>query len=163
MLQCTKAKALWKCGQKIIARMGCLQALLLLTMRLWMADIFWKSGLTKIMDWDKTISLFAEEYKVPVLPPELAAFMATAVELSCPILLVLGLGTRLAMLPMLCMVAVIQMTYPNPEHLYWAMLLVTLLCFGSGKISVDYWLAKKCAQKCSPGNPPQSQCSMTGT
>ena len=82
--------------------------------RVSMAMIFWRSGQAKIANWDLTLQLFANEYKVPVLPPEIAASMAVAVELSAPVLLVLGLLTRLATLPMLGMILVIQtFVYPN--------------------------------------------------
>ena len=69
--------------------------------RLFIASVFFKSGLTKIKDWDITVSLFADEYQVPVLPPEVAAALGTTLELSMPVLLVLGLGARLAALPLL--------------------------------------------------------------
>jgi putative oxidoreductase len=116
----------------------------LLVMRLWMAKIFWQSGMVKISDWQNTLYLFKEEYKVPLLPPELAAYFGTGFELICPVLLVLGLGTRLATLPLLAMTAVIQFTYDqNIEHAYWALLLAILLTIGAGKISADYILRRK--------------------
>src|SRR5215472_8499441 len=70
-------------------------------LRLSIASVFWHAGMTKIASWDTTIALFRDEYMVPVLPPELAASLAATVELTCPVLLVLGLATRLATLPML--------------------------------------------------------------
>ena len=144
-MQCKMMQHAWQCGQTCIARMGCVQSVLLLVMRLWMANAFWKSGLTKIADWDKTVWLFANEYQTPVLPPEAAAFFATAIELCCPILLVLGLMTRLATIPMLCMVAVIQFTYlSHVDHAHWAMLLCAILFFGPGKFSLDHFIQKKC-------------------
>ncbi len=121
-----------------------LSPLLLLAMRLWMASIFWHSGLTKINDWQSTVALFQNVYNVPILSPQIAASLATMTELSCPILLLLGFATRLATIPMLIMTAVIQLTYlQSPEHFYWAMLLGTLLCFGPGTLSIDYLLKKK--------------------
>src|SRR5215469_15731124 len=63
--------------------------------------VFWNSGLTKVASWQTTVVLFRDEYKVPLLPPELAAYLATAVEPICPVLLVLGFATRLTTLPML--------------------------------------------------------------
>jgi putative oxidoreductase len=120
--------------------------IMLLIMRLWMARIFWYSGLVKISDWQSTIALFQYEYKVPIINPELAAYMATMTELTCPILLTLGIATRFATIPMLIMTAVIQLTYFNSnEHFYWAMLLGTILCLGPGKISLDYWVRRKIA------------------
>lgn len=116
---------------------------MLLVLRLWIAHIFWNAGMVKIEDFDNTIALFRDEYKTPFLPPQIAAIFATAFELSCPILLTLGLATRLATLPLLAMTAVIQFTYDqNPEHIYWAMLLGTILVSGAGKISLDYLLFK---------------------
>lgn len=118
-----------------------------LFIRLWMAEIFWRSGLTKIASWDTTVLLFAEEYGVPLLPPELAAALATAIELGAPVLLVLGLGTRLASVPLIVMTAVIQFTYLDRlEHWYWAMLLGQLLLRGPGFLSLDHWLTRALAR-----------------
>lgn len=117
---------------------------LLLSIRLWIADIFWKSGMVKISDWENTVALFRDEYQVPLLSPKLAAMFATSFELSCPILLVIGLGSRFASLPLLAMTAVIQFTYlQHEQHYYWAFLLLTIFCFGSGKISLDYFARKR--------------------
>jgi putative oxidoreductase len=113
--------------------------------RISMAVIFWRSGQAKLANWDLTLQLFANEYHVPILPPEIAAPMAVAVELSCPVLLVLGLLTRLATLPMLGMTLVIQIfVYPMAwvDHLTWASLLLLLLSRGPGVFSLDH-LAKK--------------------
>ena len=117
-----------------------------LAFRFGMAGIFWNSGLSKIASWDTTIVLFRDEYKVPVLPPELAATLATAVELICPVLLVLGLATRLATLPMLAMTFVIQVfVYPDSwsQHLIWAAMLGFLLSRGPGPLSLDHLLAQR--------------------
>ncbi len=118
--------------------------LLVLVIRLWMARIFWYSGLTKITDWQATLYLFANEYRVPFIPPEIAAYLAATAELTCPVLLVLGFATRLATLPLLLMTAVIQFTYLNfIDHFYWALLLTTLLCYGPGPLSLDFLIKKK--------------------
>ncbi len=117
--------------------------ILLFTMRLWIANIFWKSGVLKFNDWENTIMLFTYEHPVPYMNPEIAAFFGTIFELSCPILLAIGLGSRFATIPLLAMTAVIQFTYMQHEqHYYWAFLLATILCFGSGKISLDYFIRK---------------------
>lgn len=117
--------------------------LLVLFMRFWMAKIFWYSGLTKISSWDATVYLFKEEYKVPIVPPELAAYFATGFELLCPVLLVLGFASRLATLPLLAMTAVIQFTYLDLiDHRYWAMLLCLIFFYGPGKFSVDHLFKK---------------------
>ena len=98
--------------------------------RLGVGAVFFKSGMTKIASWEFTIQLFRDEYRVPVLPPELAAQLATATELSMPVLLALGLFARLATLPLIGMVVVIQLfVYPDSwaEHLTWAALLLLIL------------------------------------
>ena len=125
---------------------------LYLLSRLWMADIFWNSGLSKIGSWSTTLLLFENEYKVPFLSPEIAAYLATIIELSCPILLVLGLASRLAVIPMLIMTAVIQFTYLSAnENFYWAILLGLILCYGPGQLSLDFlfreWLGGKVKSK----------------
>jgi putative oxidoreductase len=115
-------------------------ALPALVLRLGVALVFWRSGQTKLANWDLTVGLFADEYKVPVLPPELAAYFATAVEHAAPIMLVLGLGTRLGAAAMLGMTLVIQLfVYPTsyPDHLLWAGPLLYLLLRGPGAISID--------------------------
>lgn len=118
--------------------------ILMLLMRFWMAQIFWYSGLTKISNWQATVFLFKDEYKVPVIPPEIAALLSTGVELAAPILLIFGLATRLTTLPMLAMTVVIQFTYEySNEHYYWAMLLLAILCYGPGPLSVDNLIKRK--------------------
>ncbi len=114
--------------------------LIQLLFRLAIATVFIKAGLTKIASWELTVQLFADEYKVPVLPPDLAATMAASFELGCSVLLVLGLATRLATLPLLGMILVIQtFVYPHAyaEHLTWASILIFLLTRGGGPWSVD--------------------------
>lgn len=113
--------------------------------RVSLAMIFWRSGQTKIANWDLTLQLFANEYKVPILPPEIAAPMAAAVELSAPVLLVLGLFTRLTTLPMLGMALVIQVfVYPQAwvDHLAWSAMLLLLLSRGPGVLSLDHLIGK---------------------
>ena len=115
--------------------------LLQLLFRLAVASVFIKAGLNKIASWDLTVQLFADEYKVPVLPPEIAATMATTFELGCSTLLVFGLATRVATLPLLGMIAVIQtFVYPDAysEHLTWASILLFLLTRGAGRWSLDH-------------------------
>ena len=121
-----------------------------LAFRIGMASIFWSSGMSKLDSWDTTIVLFRDEYRVPVLPPELAATLATAVELACPVLLLLVLATRLATLPMLAMTFVIQVfVYSDSwtQHLIWAGMLGYLLSRGPGPIALDHWLAQRLLAK----------------
>lgn len=111
-----------------------------LAARLAVAGVFWRSGQTKIASWDLTIELFRNEYQVPLLPPELAATLATGFELGCSLLLLIGLATRFAALPLLGMTIVIQtFVYPEnwPEHLTWAALLLLLVLRGGGAFSID--------------------------
>ena len=88
--------------------------------------------------------LFRDEYRVPLLPTETAALLATATELSMPVLLALGLFARLATLPLLGMVIVIQLfVYPQSwaEHLTWVALLLLILTRGPGAFSFDRLIA----------------------
>ena len=109
-----------------------------------LAVVFWNSGMTKLANWDSTLYLFAEEYRVPVLPPEFAAYMATTMELTTPVLLVLGLLVRSTALALLGMTAVIQLfVYPGawPTHIQWVAMLLILLTRGAGAVSLDHVLA----------------------
>ena len=109
------------------------------------ATVFWSSGTTKLDSWDTTISLFMDEYKVPLIPPEIAAYMAATIELTTPFLLILGLFTRPAALVLLGMTTVIEVfVYPQawPIHIQWAAMLLVLLCRGPGALSLDHWIGK---------------------
>ena len=119
--------------------------LLQLLFRISVAAVFWHSGLTKIASWQTTVVLFRDEYRVPLLAPELAATLAATTELSMPALLVLGLFTRLATLPLIGMVFVIEVfVYPEDwvEHLTWFSMLLFLLTRGPGPIALDHWLVR---------------------
>lgn len=108
--------------------------------------VFWRSAQSKLANWDTTLLLFREEYRVPLLPPELAAYSATAVELTTPILLALGLATRLGAAAMLGMTLTIQLfVYPQsyPDHLLWAGPLVYLILRGAGVLSIDHLVRKR--------------------
>lgn len=118
--------------------------LLALAARVAVASIFFFSGRTKVDGLltvnDNAYVLFRDEYKVPLLPPELAAHMATYAEHLFPILLVLGLFTRFSALALLGMTAVIQIfVYPSawPTHLSWAALMLYLIGRGAGPVSLD--------------------------
>jgi len=121
-------------------------SLLALPLRFGVAWIFWNSAQVKLLNWSRTVALFAEEYRVPLLPPEFAAGLALALEVSCPALLVLGLATRLSVLLLLGMTAVIQVfVYPEawPTHLQWAAMMLALLCRGAGAFSIDHLLWRR--------------------
>jgi putative oxidoreductase len=120
-------------------------SLLQLAMRLGVGAVFFRSGLLKIESWQFTILLFRDEYQVPLLDPVLAAQITTAVELVVPVFLFVGLGSRLATLPLLGMIAVIQLlVYPNAwsDHLMWASALLLILTRGPGVLSLDYAIAR---------------------
>lgn len=111
--------------------------------------VFWRSGLTKIDGFaiaDKTFFLFREEYKVPLIPPDIAAYMATFAELTCPILLWAGLATRFGATALLLMTLVIEVfVYPNAymEHGLWAIALLFLMRHGAGTLSLDYLIRRQ--------------------
>lgn len=114
-----------------------------LYIRYWLADVFFRSGLVSISDWENNINLFKYEFNVPILSPEIAAYLSTSVELICPVLLILGLGTRLAALAIFFTALVIELTYVHHlDHILW-MLASSLLVFKGGeKLSLDYLLSK---------------------
>jgi putative oxidoreductase len=117
-----------------------------LAMRIAVGAAFFRSGLLKVNSWEFAVQLFRDEYKVPLVDPLLAAQLATVVELGVPLFLFAGLATRLATLPLLGMIAVIQIfVYPNAwsDHLLWGSILVFLLTRGPGVMSLDYLMARK--------------------
>ena len=121
-------------------------SLLAVPLRLAVATVFWSSATTKLANWDTAVALFAEEYKVPLFPPEIAAYIAVTIELTTPILLVLGLLTRPAAAVLLGMTTVIEVfVYPQawPTHLQWAAMLLVLLCRGPGRLSIDHLLWRR--------------------
>ena len=112
-----------------------------LAMRIGVGGIFFNAGLIKYRSWEFTVLLFRDEYQVPLLDPEAAARIAMVQELTLPILLFAGLATRLATIPFLGMLAVIQIfVYPNAwaEHLVWGSMLLFLLMRGPGVFSLDH-------------------------
>lgn len=120
--------------------------------RVWVAQIFFISGLVKIQTWQTTVMLFQHVYSVPFLPPYAAAVIATAAELILPILLVLGFGGRFVIFIFFVYNAVCAISYPFlwtaegaaglSQHINWALLLMLLMFHGSGKLSLDYWIRK---------------------
>ncbi len=119
-------------------------SVLALIARFAIAGVFWMSGRTKVEGWlsvsDGAVLLFAEEYQVPLLSPEVAAHLAAWSEHLFPVLLVLGLFTRLSAFALFGMTAVIQIfVYPDawPTHLSWAGLLALLIARGAGSVSLD--------------------------
>jgi putative oxidoreductase len=137
--------------------------LLAFVARFSIAAVFWKSGETKIqgfavdivnreftLGWprlsDSVVDLFRDEYHLPLVPPEIAATLAATAEHLFPVLILLGLATRLSALALLGMTMTIQLfVYPDayPTHGTWAAVLLYLMVHGAGKLSLDHWIARR--------------------
>jgi putative oxidoreductase len=120
-------------------------SLVALMARIAAGGVFWRSGQTKIEGFhvkDSTFFLFREEYMVPLLPPDIAAYMATAAENVLSMLLIVGLVSRLSAAGLLVMTAVIQSVYPSgwTEHVLWATALLVVITRGPGVVSLDHLL-----------------------
>jgi len=121
-------------------------SLVALVSRFVIASVFWRSGQTKVQGFhirEETFDLFREEYKVPLLPPDVAAYMSTTAEHVLPVLLVIGLASRLSAIGLLFMTMVIQLfVYPSgwPDHILWISILLTIIARGPGGISLDHLL-----------------------
>jgi putative oxidoreductase len=123
-----------------------------LAIRLEVAQAFFRSGLVKVRSWDGTLYLFHNEYRVPLLPPELAAWLGTLGELALPPLLAAGLATRFAALSLSVVNAVAVVSFWHvlhdneaalATHFFWGMMLLVTLTHGPGKLSVDYLLSHR--------------------
>ncbi|HVP88910.1 MAG TPA: DoxX family protein [Casimicrobiaceae bacterium] len=144
--------ALYCLAARLLAK---LEPLLLLGFRLYIARVFFLSGLTKIRDWSSTVALFTDEYHVPLLSPPIAAALGAATELSMPVLLVLGLGSRFAagVLFVFNIVAVVSyhetltQTGGIGDHILWGTMLAVLTICGPGKIALDTLLEKRFAPR----------------
>jgi putative oxidoreductase len=144
--------ALLEAGRSLAERIP--QSFLLLVARVAVANVFWTSGQTKVDGFlhisDNTFYLFAEEYKVPLLPPDVAAYMSTVAEHVFPVLLIVGLASRLSALALLGMTLVIQtFVYPSgwPEHILWASALLMIIARGPGVLSLDHLLWRKSGER----------------
>jgi putative oxidoreductase len=139
----TVVARLWTLGESAIGTLNRLQPLALLAARWYVAAVFFRSGLSKLRDWDSTLALFMDEYHVPLLNAKVAAFMGTGAELALPVLLVFGLFGRFAAagLTILNVVAVISlMDVPDAAlmgHVFWGSLLLAILLWGPGPLSLD--------------------------
>lgn len=150
--------ALWK---RFSAALDALQPAAALAARVYVGQAFFLSGLTKIRDWDTTLALFTDEYKVPLLPPVLAALLGTAGELVLPVLLVLGLGGRFAALGLFVVnaVAVLSLQEIAPaalqQHVFWGSLLAGLAIYGPGRWSLERLVWPRLAGAAGvPGSAP---------
>ena len=126
-----------------------LSPLLDLGIRLFVASVFFKSGLTKIASWSTTLALFENEYAVPLLPPQVAALLGTGVELLFPVLLVLGLGARFSALVLFVFNIIAVLSYPGlgevglKDHQTWGLLLLVTLLHGPGPLSFDHLIGRR--------------------
>jgi putative oxidoreductase len=136
---------LLEAGRRLAERIP--YSLVALVARLAVASVFWRSGQTKVEGFlsikNTTFFLFREEYKVPILPPETAAYLTTYAEHIFSVLLVIGLASRISALGLIFMTLVIQVfVYPEgwPEHILWFAPLLLILARGPGTISLDHLL-----------------------
>ena len=121
--------------------------LIALTARVALAQVFWSSAQSHLANWDTTMYLFAESFKVPLLPPDLAAYMAVTLELVAPPLLILGLATRFVVLALFGMTMVIEIfVFPEawPTHIQWAAMQLVLMGRGAGLLSLDALIQRWC-------------------
>jgi len=128
-------------------------SLLALAIRWHVGWDFFKAGKTKIADWDSTLLLFRDEYAVPILPPAVAAVGGTLGELVFPVLLFVGLFSRLAALALFVVNAMAVIGYPAlfefacpaalNDHFTWGALLLVIAAFGPGRLSLDAWLGRR--------------------
>lgn len=137
--------------QAILKIQNSLRFLLPLTdllMRLYIGKLFFWSGLTKLRDWEMTVSLFTDEYRVPLLSPEVAAYLATGAELILPILLVLGLFKSLAacglfVVNILAVVSYYKVLQGMPaalqDHIEWGLMLLSIACSPAYLVQLDYY------------------------
>ncbi|WP_375751927.1 DoxX family protein [Vibrio sp. HN007] len=125
----------------------------LLFLRLWVAWVFFKSGLTKISSWDSTLYLFELEYQVPVISWQLAAYLGTAAELILPVFVGLGLLTRPMAFALFVFNIVAVVSYPLLwekgfyDHQLWGLMILNIIVWGAGKISLDHLIKRKLSSK----------------
>lgn len=134
----------------IIKGLDFLSPLIDLGVRLWVANVFWKSGVESLRDWQMTVDLFTNEFHVPLLPPLTAAVLGTGVELIFPVLLALGLAGRFAAFVLFIFNITAVISYPGlsevglKDHMYWGLLLLLVpLLHGPGKISIDHFIRRR--------------------
>jgi putative oxidoreductase len=141
-----RAVALYNCAAGLLDR---LQPLAALAIRLHVARVFFTSGLLKAERWDSTLALFANEYHVPVLSPQVAAVLGTSAELGLPVLLALGIGSRAASLALFVFNIVAVVSYPDlsdaglKDHILWGALLLVIAFWGPGRFALDRWLGAR--------------------
>jgi len=124
-----------------------LQPLALLALRLYVSSVFFRAGVIKVSDWGATLALFRDEYKVPLLPPDIAACVGAFGELAFPVLITLGLAGRFGAAGLFVVNAMAVISYPQlwgfdcpaaiHMHVVWGAILAALVLFGPGRLSVD--------------------------
>jgi putative oxidoreductase len=136
-----------------------LRSLFLLALRLYVSWQFLKSGWLKLSSWEGTIDLFTHEYRVPLLPPTLAAIAGTAGEIIFPVLLIVGLFSRVGAIGGFAVNAMAVIAYSHvllsegfeaalAQHVLWGLMFAVLALFGGGSISLDSWLERRSAARC---------------
>lgn len=134
---------------RILCLLDCAAPIGDLLLRIWVANVFWKSGLAKIANLDATMYLFEYEYAVPIIPFEFAAYLAIAAEIILPVLLVFGIAARAAAGILFVFNIVAVISYPGlnaagiAQHQIWGLILLVLVFRGPGKISVDYFIRNR--------------------
>lgn len=145
----TLAERTARLGAPVIRGLESLTPFVDLGVRLWVANVFWRSGLASVRDWETTLDLFKYEYSVPLLSPHVAAVLGTGVELIFPVLLAIGLAGRLSAGVLFVFNIIAAISYPAlnegglKDHTYWGILLLVTLLHGPGRISMDYLIRRK--------------------
>lgn len=120
-----------------------------LALRLYLAQVFFRSGWLKLTDWSATLYLFDDVYRVPLLAPHVAAVMGTAGEVGLSVLLVIGIASRFAAVGLFVTNLTAAISFPDlsdlgrQDHILWGALLLVLVFHGAGRLALDYWLAKR--------------------
>jgi putative oxidoreductase len=138
----------------LVRALDLLASFFALYLRVWVSWVFLKSGMLKLESWDQTLSLFKDEYRVPLLPPTLAAYVGTFGELFFPIFVILGLAGRLSAIGLFAVNAMAVISYAHVlyqegfeaaigQHYLWGLMLLVLIFYGPGAFSVDKWLARR--------------------
>ncbi|MCK5649600.1 MAG: DoxX family protein [Gammaproteobacteria bacterium] len=137
-----------------------------LGIRLYLFNIFFSSGWTKIQSWETTKMLFAYEYNVPLLNPEFAAWMGTAAELTLPVLLLIGIFSRPAALALFAFNAIAALSYPDispagtVDHIMWGVMSAAIFFHGAGKLSLDHLVLNKVSERKTSKFPLNNQAEL---
>ena len=147
-------------AQALTSLADLLQPLALLALRLYVSSVFFRAGIVKISDWGATLALFHDEYKVPLLPPDLAACVGAFGELAFPLLITLGLLGRCGAAGLFVVNAMAVISYPQlwgfecpagiDAHFYWGSILLALVVFGPGRLSIDHYILGRSGLRIAP-------------